>query len=118
MTRLEEVQAKLAACGVDERGGPGHGGAQQTRQLHLAHRGAISTWSPPRRRRGPGGGERRRQWVLTGNIEAGGWLTRSCGLPFELLADNWHDRDDAAALARLETGAVATDTSWPEGPAT
>ena len=56
------------------------------------------------------------QWVLTSNIEAGRLADEElAGLPWEVLADNWHDRDDAAALAKLAVGAVATDTSWPEG---
>lgn len=53
------------------------------------------------------------QYVLTNNIEAPRLEAEElAGLPFEIVYDDWHDQNDDAALAKIRTGALASDTDF------
>ena len=53
------------------------------------------------------------QYVLTNNIEAPRLEAEELeGLPFEIVFDDWHDQDYDAALAKIATGAIASDTDY------
>ncbi|HEY3397165.1 MAG TPA: M24 family metallopeptidase [Armatimonadota bacterium] len=118
MTRLEEVQAKLATL---------------RDWMAREHVGTVVLSTQANFSWITGGGDHKvlsttdtgvarvvvtatGQYVLTSNIEAPRLADEELvGLPFELVFDNWHEQNDDARLAAVAAGTVASDTAWPAG---